>query len=429
MEKPTPPPPVPTSFLGYLRSFGPGLVVVLTWLGAGDIVEMAVAGANYGYSLMWALVAAIFMRFLFVSLIAKYQLCNQHQEGVLDGLVRLSPIYAPTLFIAAIVMGHIYGSYMTVGIGEACRNIFGGGPVWAWAILGNGLALALVFRPAYQLVENVFKLLLALLSVSFLLTAFQVSPQLSDIGRGLVSFNVPAQHGEFSATLIVVGMIGAVGGSLMNLVYPYFLESKNWKGPAYRKLQLYDFLLAVIVMIVLDLSIWVLAAETAPVQGFEIKKMSDLQNLLGGHLSRSIQTLFFGGIFAVVFTSLVGHAMGLASMGSHALLRWQGRLREPTERDSPVYRAIVVWCLISPLIWTIPGMPDFVTLTLVSNAAQVLLLPFIAGGLFAITAFPKYIGAQYKNRPWENVLMVGMLVLAIWGAVKSVQALIETFNG
>jgi len=56
---------------------------VLTWFGAGDVVDMAVAGANYGYALMWVLVIAILMRFLFVSLIARYQLCNPHNEGVL----------------------------------------------------------------------------------------------------------------------------------------------------------------------------------------------------------------------------------------------------------------------------------------------------------------------------------------------------------
>src|SRR3954470_18679807 len=86
--------PIPRTFRDYLRSFGPGIVIVLTWLGAGDIVDMGVAGANYGYSLMWVLVAALLFRFVFVSLIARYQLCNQHGEGVLDGLARLHRWYA-----------------------------------------------------------------------------------------------------------------------------------------------------------------------------------------------------------------------------------------------------------------------------------------------------------------------------------------------
>ena len=46
---------------------------------------MGVAGANYGYSLMWVLVLAIFMRFVLVSLIARYHLCNQRGESVIDG--------------------------------------------------------------------------------------------------------------------------------------------------------------------------------------------------------------------------------------------------------------------------------------------------------------------------------------------------------
>jgi Mn2+/Fe2+ NRAMP family transporter len=73
--------PIPRSFVDYLRSFGPGLVMVLTWLGAGDVIDMATAGANHGYALMWMFVVAVLLRFLFVSLIARYQLCNQHGEG------------------------------------------------------------------------------------------------------------------------------------------------------------------------------------------------------------------------------------------------------------------------------------------------------------------------------------------------------------
>src|SRR5918994_999982 len=111
---PVPPPAIPSSFSDYLRSFGPGIVITLTWLGAGDVVDMGVAGANYGYSLMWVLVAALVFRFVFVSLIARYQLCNQHGEGVLDGLARLHRWYAPGLLAAAFIMGNVYLSYMTV---------------------------------------------------------------------------------------------------------------------------------------------------------------------------------------------------------------------------------------------------------------------------------------------------------------------------
>jgi Mn2+/Fe2+ NRAMP family transporter len=419
--------PIPRTFLEYLRSFGPGLIVVLTWLGAGDIVEMGVSGGNYGYSLMWVLVLAIVMRFLFVSLIAKYQLCNPHGEGVLDGLVRVHPLYAPALLTAAVVMGHFYGSYMTIGIGESLKGITGVGEVWMWAVAANGVALLLVFKPAYGRVEAVFKVLLALLAISFIGTAIWVGPDPSGIIQGLFRAEVPEQVGKYGAGLIAVGMIGAVGGSLMNLVYPYFIEAKGWRGPAYRRVQLYDFLLAMVVMIILNLAVWTLGAELLHPKGIEIETMSDLTKLLSDVLGPNGARLFYLGIFAAVFTSLVGHALGLACMGSHAWLRWGRReaVRASEFRSHRCYRLIVVWCLVSPLIWTAPQMPGFVELTLLVNAAQVALLPLIAGGLWWITASEKCIGAEYRNRWWENLVMGVLFCLAIYGAIVSVKSVFE----
>ena len=38
---------MPQTFREYLRSMGPGIIVVLTWLGAGDIVECGVSGGGF----------------------------------------------------------------------------------------------------------------------------------------------------------------------------------------------------------------------------------------------------------------------------------------------------------------------------------------------------------------------------------------------
>lgn len=422
----TQPPPVPRTFGEYLRSFGPGIVVVLTWLGAGDVVDMGVAGANYGYSLMWVLVIAVLIRFLFVSLIARYQLCNPHGEGVLDGLARLHPLYAPVLLVSAVVMGHVYESYMTVGSGEVLRNLFRTGQTWQWAILCNGVALLLVFQPAYQRLETIFKFFLALLAVSFVGCALWVGFDPAAVAAGLVRFEMPDRRGNFDPLLVAVAMIGAVGGSLMNLIYPYFLEAKGWRGPQYRRVQLYDFLLAIAAMIVLDLAVWVLGAELL-YPDKRITALDDLPQLLSVILGEGGRVLFYLGIFAAVYTSVLGHAAGLAYLGSHAYLRWRAGTGPigADYRQHPLYRAIVLWCLVSPLIWTIPGMPDFVTLTLVANSSQVVLLPLLAGGVWWLTASERFIGKEFKNRPWENVLMAALFLLALYGAVSSVQTIVE----
>jgi len=97
-------------------------------------------------------------------------------------------------------------------------------------------------------------------------------------------------------------------------------------------------------------------------------------------------------------------------------------------KEHPLYGWIVIWALVSPLLWTFPGMPGFVTLTLAANSAQVMLLPVLAGGVWWITASSKYIGGEYKCRWWENLLMALMFSLAVYGGIHSA-ALLLGFSG
>ena len=94
-----------------------------------------------------------------------------------------------------------------------------------------------------------------------------------------------------------------------------------------------------------------------------------------------------------------------------------------------MYRWIALWCLVSPLIWTLPGMPDSVTLTLTANSAHVVLLPVLAGGLWWITASAKYIGAAHRNRPWENIVMAVLFLLSVYFAWQAVRNLVRLAAG
>jgi Mn2+/Fe2+ NRAMP family transporter len=324
-------------------------------------------------------------------------------------------------------MGHVYLSYMTVGAGEVCRNLTGAGQTWQWALACNAIALLLVFRPEYERLEIVFKVFLAVLTVSFLGSALWVGVNPQGVFQGVFGLSLPERAGRFDPLLVAMAMIGAVGGSLMNLVYPYFLEAKGWRGPQYRRVQFYDFLLAVTMMIVLNLAVWTLGAELL-YPDRQIKELDDLPRLLSEVLGAGGRWLFYVGIFAAIYTSIIGHAAGLGCLGSHALIRWRNAAgpQQADYRAQPIYRWIVLWCLVSPLIWTLPGMPDFVTLTLTANGAQVVLLPLLAGGLWCITARARYIGPVYRNRWWENAVMGVLFALAVYGAAKSVESVIDS---
>ena len=60
-------------------------------------------------------------------------------------------------------------------------------------------------------------------------------------------------------------------------------------------------------------------------------------------------------------------------------------------------------------------MPGIVTMAVLVNAATVVVLPVLAGSLWYITANERFIGKEYRNRWWENLIMAVLFVLAILG--------------
>ena len=49
-------------------------------------------------------------------------------------------------------------------------------------------------------------------------------------------------------------------------------------------------------------------------------------------------------------------------------------------------------------------------------------MPILAVGLFWITASPRYIGEEYRNRWWENLVMAAVLAISLWGAYGSISS-------
>lgn len=424
---------VPSSFWQYVRSLGPGLVVALTWLGAGDLVDSAVAGGNYGYSLMWAMAFALFVRFLFVSIIAKYQLCNQHGESVIAGLKRAHPWLPLAVGVIALFFGHFYNSYLVKGAGEVTVKLLGFGDPFAWSLLWVVVAAALIFRGAYRRIEIVFFVFLGMLSVCLIGVAAWSGPDPLAAANGVLLFAIPEQQGPFGALLVVTSLIGTVGGSIANLLYPYFMQQKGWQGPRFRRLQLYDLAFGVGVMVLLNFSVWTIGAEVLKPDGVTISSLDDLAKLLTHTLGGLGGPIFYLGVFAAVYSSVIGTSAGFGYLCADVVR--VSRAAEPTHAGridtagSPVYRVVVAWCLFSPLVWSLPGMPGFVGLTIVANAAAVIVLPLLSGGLWYITARRAFIGAAYRNRWWENTVMAALFALSLWGAWHSVGAIAEAVAG
>ena len=142
---------------------------------------------------------ALFVRFVFVSTIAKYQICNQHGESVLAGLRRINPAFPVVVGVLALVFAHGYGSFSVKGAGETTAGLLGFDTAQYWdeafAVFWAIVGFLVVFRGVFHRVEHVAFLLLGLLSMSLISVALWSGPDSVGAARGVLLLDVPEQAG------------------------------------------------------------------------------------------------------------------------------------------------------------------------------------------------------------------------------------------
>ncbi|MFL9811799.1 Nramp family divalent metal transporter [Stutzerimonas sp. VN223-3] len=410
-----------SSWLGKIvKLLGPGIIAVLSWLGAGDLITSSVAGANYGYAMMWVLAGSLLLRFLIVNMIARFQLCNNQGLTILGGYAQLHPAFAWFMFAYALLMGHLMNAYMIKGAGEALATLLHvDQPLLCSAAVVIGVWLV-VGRSIYALIEGVMKVLLAIMTLAFLSLAIMAGPDVGGIISGTFGFSIPSDQGVHGALLVAVSVIGAVAGSIANFVHPYVMKEKGWTGPQHKRMQRNDLLFAVFIGILINLAIWVVGAEILRPNGLKVETLDDLGAALEMFFGPAGWYVFFIGVFATLFASVVGKTTAFPMLIVDAL-HYSAPSRQARYgkkfQDDPLHKWFMLFVLVTPLIWSLPGMPDFVTLTIGVNALNIVGLPIISIGLLIMSNQKKLLG-EYRNNLFENIAVGLATILAVWVAIQ-----------
>ena len=408
------------TFMQTIKSFGPGIIVALTAIGAGDLVDSSVAGSHFGYALMWVLVLATLVRFVVVNIMARIDLCNVEGKTLLEGYKSISKWYPYFFFGFAIVLGHIINSYMIKGAGESLTNLLGVGNPLMWAVIAAVSSLFITGGNVYRRLELVEKGLLIVMSLAFIIIAIAVKPNIGEIAAGTIGFELPPGTGIFGALTICLALVGSVAGSLTNFLYPHAMRDKGWNGPAFKKLQRNDLLFGIFVIIFINLSVWIVGAQLLKPQGIEVKQISDIAKALETVMGPAGGVIFYLGALGVLYSSIIGIGSGFAKVAVENFQLFKTGRSEKYGKDyakDPIYKWLVIWFVISPILWSVPGAPGFVALTIFGNAIQAVALPAISIALIIMSNNKKFMG-KYTNNLFENIVLFGATILAIWGSIQ-----------
>ncbi|WP_017976527.1 Nramp family divalent metal transporter [Actinopolyspora halophila] len=410
------------AFMGRIRKFGPGIVAVLSMMGAGDLVTASVSGSSYGYNLMWLLALSLVVRFVIVNLMGRYQVLNLKGNTIVEGYSDVSKYYPWFIGIAILVSGHFFNAYMITGAGEALSWVFNIGHPFLWSCAVVLFSLFVIGHNVYNTIENLLKVLLTLMTIAFLGLAIYSVPDLGGIARGTVGFGIPRNTGAFGVFAVALSLIGAVAGSMANFLYPYFVKEKDWKGVRYKKTQRNDIMFGICAAIVINLAVWVVGAEILSPNNIEVSSLEDISKALSLHLGNFGAIVFYLGAFGILYSSVIGYANGFPKIIVDCLHMIRPERREKFGQkfdDDPWFKWFSLFILVSPVVWSIPGMPGFVEMAIFVTGMQAVVVPITAIGLMILVNKSSHLG-EHKASVTENIVLILTTALAIWVSIEAV---------
>lgn len=441
----------PNGLSGYIKSMGPGIVVVISWLGTGDFISASVSGSNFGYALIWTLLIAVLSRYFIVSAMSRYQLCNTvGDETILDGYGRVWKGFPMYIGATTCVLGFVYVSFLLLAAGTALDQLFGGvislgdWGTFAWAIPTIALAYWLGSRKNghFRGLEIVARITMGVLVVSFLLALIGTGVDFGKLFGGLLFELPPGEAGYITAASTAVGLIGAVGGSAANLLYPYLMHEKKWRGAGYLKLQRLDLRFGTLVMFGLVLAVWVVAAETLHGTGQGVSSADGLALMMEKAIGPAGPPIMWLAVFFTVFNNIVTQPRVFVRMfvesvhkshpeRAHAIETNRNAAHVPRKDlflHDRLFWIIFTVIMTVPIVFSIPSMPGMVVITLLGNSFNVLTVPAIIIGLIIMTTRRDLMPASHVNKWWETALLVAIGMVGLWATYELIVGIPNLFT-
>ncbi len=382
------------------RLIGPGLVVAATGVGAADLVATLVAGAGYGYALLWCAVVGCVMKIVLVEGAGRFSLATGRTiyEGW-SSLGRWTTWYFGPYIV---VWGFVYGAAAMAGTGLPLHSLFPVLGVKAWGILSGLIGLALVWTGRYGVFEKVVSAMVLLMFVTMVGAAAITLPNLPEVLAGLVP-TIPD-----GGLVYVLSLAGGVGGTITLAAYGYWLREKGWSTPTYMRVMRIDNSVAYAVTGLFVVATLIVGAELlysaqiAVATGDE--GLLDLAGVLDDRYGSAAGTVFLVGFWSAAMSSLVGVWNGVSLMFADFV----GHVRklgtdDPARRSGGVwYRAYILWLTFPPMIMLFLGKP--VWLILAYGVLGAFFMPFLAVTLLWLLNTDRT-PAQWRNKAFSNVAM------------------------
>lgn len=388
------------------KKLGPGVLVAAAFIGPGTVTACTLAGVDFGFNLLWAMLLSIIATFILQEMSARLGIVTQKgladviKQELHNPIIRNSVI---ALIFSAIIIGN--ASYEAGNIGGAVLGmeaLFGINYSSLYPFVLGGVAFVLLFLGSYKALEKVFIFLVLIMSLSFVMTAILTKPNMWELIKGLFLPTVP-ENG-------ILSIIALVGTTVVpyNLFLHAALVSEKWKSKDDLKLAKRDTLISIMLGGMVSISIIISAAA---INSLEVNNVMDMAKALEP-LYGSAALYFLGiGMFAAGITSSITAPLAAAYV-ANSCFGWNAGLKDTKFR--------MIWMIILFLgVFFLSFGIKPIEIIKFAQITNGLLLPIIAVFLLWVVNRVGVMG-KYKNTTMQNVFGVLIILLSVLLGAKSI---------
>lgn len=394
--------------LRWFKNAGPGALVAAAFIGPGTVTVCTLAGIQFGYTLLWAMllstVATILLQEMAARLgivsrkgfseVIRNEIHNPTIRFLVLALILVAIVFGNAIYEAGNISGSVLGLNTLFNIQPSSFNYM--------SLVVGFIAFSLLYIGNYKVIERALVGLVILMSIAFVVTAVITQPNWMQVLVGMLMPSI-----DKSNLLIVVGLIGTTVVPY-NLFLHASLVKEKWSSIDDLGYAKKDTLVSVALGGVVSMAIIVSAAQ---VNTSEVKNAVDLAKGLEPLFGRFAKYFLSAGLFAAGITSAITAPLAAAFVAK-GCLGWDGNLR------SNKFRSVWIFVLLMGIIFSSLGINPIkiIQFAQVANGAA---LPIIVGALLWIMNKSSVLGIHINSRT-QNLLGVLILILALILGGKSI---------
>ncbi|WP_017443995.1 Nramp family divalent metal transporter [Gayadomonas joobiniege] len=407
-------------FAKTLALFLPGIFLLGFNIGTGSVTAMAKAGADYGMTLLWTIIASCLCTLFMINLYGRYTLVTG--ETALEAFKKHIHPAVAMFFLVALTFG-VCGSVMGVMgiVADICYEwsksfIEGGISQVYFAAFFVSLVYFIFWNGKTQFFERCLAVIVAVMSACFLINFFIMMPPPVEIIKGLIP-NIPAttaatDKGPF---LVIASMIGTTVFSGLFIIRTTLVKEAGWTLNDYKK-QRNDAIFSVFLMFIISASIMAASAGTLHVEGIQLDNASQMISILEPLAGSLATSIFAFGLIAAGVSSQFPNILMLPWL----LCDYKGVKRDMT---LPKYRIMVfVISLLGLVVPIFEARPVFVMI--ISQAFNAVILPITVGCIFYLSNRHDLM-KNHKNGWFANLALAAIFIFSLITSFFGVKGVLQ----